>query len=41
MLYMEDKTYEEMEDILGMSQGKLRVKMKRIKDKLRELTKNI
>jgi RNA polymerase sigma-70 factor, ECF subfamily len=40
MLYMEDKTYEEMEDILGMSQGNLRVKMKRIKDKLRELTKN-
>lgn len=41
MLYMEDKSYEEMEDILGMSQGNLRVKMKRIKDKLRELTKNI
>lgn len=41
MLYMEDRTYSEMEDILGMSQGNLRVKMNRIKDKLRQLTKNI
>jgi RNA polymerase sigma-70 factor, ECF subfamily len=40
MLYMEDKSYEEMEEILGMTQGNLRVKMSRIKDKLRELTKN-
>jgi RNA polymerase sigma factor (sigma-70 family) len=40
MLYMEDKSYEEMEDILGIGQGNLRVKMNRIKDKLRELTKN-
>ncbi len=40
MLYMEDKTYKEMEDILGVSEGSLRVKMTRIKDKLRELTKN-
>ncbi|MBD0374722.1 MAG: sigma-70 family RNA polymerase sigma factor [Flavisolibacter sp.] len=40
MLYMEDKSYEEMEDILGISGGNLRVKMNRIKDKLRELTKN-
>ena len=39
MLYMEDKSYEEMEEILGMSQGNLRVKMNRIKEKLRELTK--
>jgi len=39
MLYMEDKTYEEMEDILGISQGNLRVKMNRIKYKLRQLTK--
>jgi RNA polymerase sigma-70 factor (ECF subfamily) len=39
MLYMEDKTYEEMEEILGMSQGSLRVKMSRIKEKLRQLTK--
>jgi RNA polymerase sigma factor (sigma-70 family) len=40
MLYMEDKSYEEMEDIMGMSQGNLRVKMSRIKDKLRQLAKN-
>ena len=39
MLYMEDKQYDEMEDILGISQGNLRVKMNRIKEKLRELTK--
>jgi RNA polymerase sigma-70 factor (ECF subfamily) len=39
MLYMEDRTYEEMEEILGMSSGALRVKMVRIKDKLRQLTK--
>jgi RNA polymerase sigma-70 factor (ECF subfamily) len=40
MLYMEDRSYEEMEDILGLSQGNLRVKMNRIKQKLRDLTKN-
>lgn len=39
MLYMEDKSYEEMEDILGINQGNLRVKMNRIKEKLRQLTK--
>ena len=39
MLYMEDKSYEEMEEILGISQGTLRVKMNRIKEKLRQLTK--
>ena len=39
MLYMEDRTYEEMEEILGMSNGNLRVKMNRIKEKLRQLTK--
>ena len=39
MLYLEDRSYEEMEEILGMSQGNLRVKMNRIKNKLRELTK--
>ena len=41
MLYMEDRSYEEMEDILGINQGTLRVKMNRIKDKLKQLTKNI
>jgi RNA polymerase sigma-70 factor, ECF subfamily len=40
MLYMEDHSYEEMEEIIGLSQGNLRVKMNRIKEKLRLLTKN-
>lgn len=40
MLYMEDKSYDDMEDILGINQGNLRVKMNRIKEKLRQLTKN-
>ena len=40
MLYMEDRPYDEMEDILGISQGTLRVKMNSIKEKLRELTKS-
>ena len=40
MLYMEDRPYEEMEEILGLSKGNLRVKMNRIKEKLRQLTKN-
>jgi RNA polymerase sigma-70 factor, ECF subfamily len=39
MLYLEDKSYQEMEDILGISQNNLRVKMNRIKDKLRKITK--
>lgn len=40
MLYLEDKTYEEMEEVLGISQSTLRVKMNRIKEKLRQLTKD-
>lgn len=40
MLYMEEKTYQEMEDILGITQATLRVKMNRIKEKIRQLTKN-
>lgn len=36
MLYIEEKSYEEMEDILGMTQGNMRVKMNRIKEKLRK-----
>ena len=40
MLYLEDKSYEEMKDILGINEGALRVKMNRIKEKLRQLTKN-
>ena len=39
MLYLEDKTYQEMEEILGISQNNLRVKMNRIKEKLRKMTK--
>jgi RNA polymerase sigma-70 factor (ECF subfamily) len=39
MLYLEDKSYEEMEEILGINQNNLRVKMNRIKEKLRKLTK--
>jgi len=40
MLYMEDRPYSEMEDILGINQGNIRVKMNRIKEKLRHLAKN-
>jgi len=39
MLYLEDKSYEEMEDILGINQNSLRVKMNRAKEKLRKITK--
>jgi RNA polymerase sigma-70 factor, ECF subfamily len=38
MLYLEDKPYDEMEDILGINQNNLRVKMNRVKEKLRKLT---
>ena len=40
MLYLENRSYEEMEDILGINNNNLRVKMNRIKEKLRQLTKN-
>jgi RNA polymerase sigma-70 factor (ECF subfamily) len=40
MLYLEDRSYEEMEEIMGIGQGSLRVKMSRIKDKIRQMTKN-
>jgi RNA polymerase sigma factor (sigma-70 family) len=40
LLYMEDRSYKEMELILGISEGALRAKMNRIKKKLRELTKS-
>jgi len=39
MLYLEDKSYDEMEEILGINQNNLRVKMNRIKEKLRKLIK--
>ena len=41
MLYLEDKSYEEMEEILGINQNNLRVKMNRIKEKLRKRTKEV
>ena len=41
MLYLEDRSYDEMEDILGINQNNLRVKMNRIKEKLRKLTKTV
>jgi RNA polymerase sigma-70 factor (ECF subfamily) len=39
MLYLDDNSYEEMEEVLGIKQGTLRVKMNRIKEKLRQITK--
>jgi RNA polymerase sigma-70 factor (ECF subfamily) len=39
MLYLEDKSYQEMEEILGINQNNLRVKMNRVKEKLRKITK--
>jgi RNA polymerase sigma-70 factor (ECF subfamily) len=39
MLYLDDSSYEEMEEVLGIGQGTLRVKMNRIKEKLRQITK--
>jgi RNA polymerase sigma-70 factor (ECF subfamily) len=39
MLYLDDKSYEEMEEVLGIRKGALRVKMNRIKEKLRQITK--
>lgn len=41
MLYLEERSYDEMEEILGLNAGNLRVKMNRIKEKLRNLTKAI
>lgn len=38
MLYLEERSYEEMEAILGIRMPNLRVKMNRIKEKLRKLT---
>ena len=38
MMYLDEKTYEEMEAVFGISQNTLRVKMNRIKEKLKKLT---
>ena len=40
MLYLEGKSYAEMEEILGVNESTLRVKMNRAKEKLRQLVKN-
>ena len=40
MLYLDDKSYDEMQEIMGIPNGALRVKMTRIKEKLRQITKN-
>ena len=37
LLYLEDRSYEEMADILGSTQNNVRVKMHRVQDKLRTL----
>ncbi len=41
LLYIDGQTYAEMEEVLGIKEPTLRVKMNRIKEKLRQLTKNI
>jgi len=41
LLFLDGKPYSEIETILGISEPTLRVKMNRIKEKLRQLTKNI
>lgn len=38
LLYLEGMNYEEMEQVVGLQQNHLRVKMNRIKDKLRKQT---
>jgi RNA polymerase sigma-70 factor (ECF subfamily) len=37
LLFLEDKKYEEIADITGITQNYVRVKMNRIKKKLKEL----
>lgn len=37
LLYLEERSYEEMADILGITQNNVRVKMHRVQDKLRQL----
>jgi RNA polymerase sigma factor (sigma-70 family) len=36
LLYLEERTYEEMADILGITQNNVRVKMHRVQDKIRQ-----
>jgi len=37
LLYLEERTYEEIADILGVTQNNVRVKMHRVQEKLRQL----
>ena len=37
LLYLEERTYEEMAEILGITQNNVRVKMHRVQDKLRHM----
>lgn len=37
LLYLEERTYEEMAEILGITQNNVRVKMHRVQEKLRQL----
>lgn len=39
MLYLEDKSYREMGEILGISEGNARIKMMRTREKLKSLIK--
>jgi len=40
LLYLEDKSYEEISEITGISQNYVRVKMNRIKKKLEHFVKS-
>ncbi len=37
LLYLEDRPYEEMAEILGITQNNVRVKMHRVQEKMRQL----
>lgn len=40
MMYLDDKSYREIGDILGITEGNARVKMNRAKNNLKSLVKN-
>ena len=41
LLYLEDRPYEEMADILGITQNNVRVKMHRVQERLRRLLRPV